>query len=100
MSAWSIRARAARGAIKSDAIQSDPDVLSGFLEDAAHYPGGYAEGLIAAISEADIANLLRGSSPVLCIGAQSSLTTYAAAPGMGRPSGTSPRPRSVPVPIL
>lgn len=74
MASWSIRARAPKGAIKSDTIQRDPDVLSGFLEDAAHYPGGYADGLVAATSEADIANLLRGSSPVLCVGAQSSLT--------------------------
>ena len=74
MPSSSIRARAPRGAINSDKVQRDPDVLSGFLEDAAHYPGGNADGLIAGTSEADIANLLRGSSPVLCIGAQSSLT--------------------------
>src|SRR5205823_1044343 len=41
---------------------------------AAHYPGGNADGLISGTSEADIAHLLRGSSPVLCVGAQSSLT--------------------------
>src|SRR5881296_3290208 len=74
MASWSIRARAPKGAIKSDRIQRDPDILSGFLEDAAHYPGGNADGLVAGTSEADIANLLRGSSPVLCVGAQSSLT--------------------------
>src|ERR1051325_11187995 len=74
MASWSIRARAPRGAIKSDKIQRDPDVLSAFLEDAAHYPGGNADGLIAGTCEADVANLLRGSSPVLCVGAQSSLT--------------------------
>jgi D-lactate dehydrogenase (cytochrome) len=69
-----IRARAPRGAIKSDKIQRDPDVVSAFLEDAAHYPGGNADGLIAATCEADVAHLLRGTSPVLCVGAQSSLT--------------------------
>src|SRR5712691_353462 len=74
MASGSIRSRAPKGAIKSDKIQRDPDVLSGFLEDAAHYPGGYADGLIAGTCEADIAQLLRGSSPVLCVGAQSSLT--------------------------
>jgi D-lactate dehydrogenase (cytochrome) len=74
MSSCSIRARDPRGAIKSDKIQRDPDVLAGFLEDAAHYPGGFADGLIAGTCEADIAHLLRGSSPVLCVGAQSSLT--------------------------
>src|SRR5438874_1750165 len=74
MATWSIRARAPKGAIKSDKIQRDPDVVAGFLEDAAHYPGGNADGLISGTSEADIAHLLRGSSPVLCVGAQSSLT--------------------------
>ena len=69
-----IRARAPKGVIKSQAIQRDPDVLSGFLEDAAHYPGGHADGLIAATCEADIAHALRGPSPVLSVGAQSSLT--------------------------
>jgi D-lactate dehydrogenase (cytochrome) len=74
MSGWSIRARAPKGALNSDTIQRDPDVLAGFLEDAAHYPGGFADGLVAATSEADIARLLQGASPVLCVGAQSSLT--------------------------
>src|SRR5256885_3760671 len=74
MPSWSIRARAPKGAVNSDKVQRDPDVLSAFLEDAAHYPGGNADGLIAGTSEADVANLLRGSSPVLCVGAQSSLT--------------------------
>ena len=74
MAACSIRARAPRGAVRADKIQRDPDVLSGFLEDAAHFPGGHADGLIAATCEADVANALRGSSPVLSIGAQSSLT--------------------------
>jgi D-lactate dehydrogenase (cytochrome) len=74
MPSSSIRARPPRGAVNSDKVQRDPDVLSAFLEDAAHYPGGNADGLVAGTSEADIANLLRGSSPVLCVGAQSSLT--------------------------
>jgi D-lactate dehydrogenase (cytochrome) len=74
MRSWSIRARTPQGAIKSDKIQRDPDVLSGFLEDAAHYPGGNADGLVAGTNEADVAHLLKGSSPVLCVGAQSSLT--------------------------
>ena len=63
--------------VKADAgnhVQRDPDVLAGFLEDAAHFPGGHADGLVAATCEADVANLLRGSLPVLPVGAQSSLT--------------------------
>jgi D-lactate dehydrogenase (cytochrome) len=77
MPSSSIRARKPHGTIKADAgnhVQRDPDVLSGFLEDAAHFPGGHADGLVAATCEADVANLLHGSLPVLPIGAQSSLT--------------------------
>jgi len=77
MPSSSIRARAAKGSVKANAsnpVQRDPDVLAGFLEDAAHFPGGHADGLVAATCEADVANLLRGPLPVLAIGAQSSLT--------------------------
>jgi len=77
MPSSSIRARAAQGTVKANAgnhVQRDPDVLDGFLEDAAHFPGGHADGLVAATCEADVANLLRGSLPVLAVGAQSSLT--------------------------
>jgi D-lactate dehydrogenase (cytochrome) len=78
MPGWSIRARAPRGTPRAgrglDAVQRDPDVLAAFLEDAAHFPGGHADGLIAATSEADISQALTGSTPVLPVGAQSSLT--------------------------
>ena len=78
MPGWSIRARAPRGTPRAahalDNIQRDADVLAAFLEDAAHFPGGHADGLIAATSEADISQALAGSTPVLPIGAQSSLT--------------------------
>src|SRR4051794_41835813 len=82
----SIRARAATGSVKANAgnhVQRDPDVLAGFLEDAAHFAGGYADGLVAATCEADVANLLSGSLPLLAIGAQSSLTGGAAPMGGG-----------------
>ena len=78
MPGWSIRARAARGTPRlagvRDHIQRDPDVLAAFLEDAAHYPGGHASGVIAATSEADVVQALGGAAPVLPVGAQSSLT--------------------------
>jgi D-lactate dehydrogenase (cytochrome) len=78
MAGWSIRARAPRGAPKTanllDTIQRDPDMVAAVLEDAAHFPGGHANGLIVATCEADIAQALGGSTPVLPIGAQSSLT--------------------------
>ena len=78
MPGWSIRARAPRGTPRAGhalaGIQRDADVLAAFLEDAAHFPGGHADGLITATSEADISQALAGSTPVLPIGAQSSLT--------------------------
>src|SRR5215467_5304676 len=74
MPGWSIHARAARGTARKDTLQRDPDVLAAFLEDAAHFPGGHAESLIVATSEADVAQAVTGSTPVLPIGAQSSLT--------------------------
>jgi D-lactate dehydrogenase (cytochrome) len=76
--AWSIRARAPRGtprvASLRDAIRRDPDVVAAVLEDAAHFPGGHAGGLVTATREADIAQALTGAASVLPIGAQSSLT--------------------------
>ena len=55
-------------------IVRDADVLSAHLEDAAHFPGGFASGFAVPASEAEIATLLRSSAAVLPIGAQSSLT--------------------------
>lgn len=78
MPGWSIRARAARGTPRTadvrDNTQHDADVLAAFLEDAAHFPGGHAGGLIAATNEADVAQALGDHMPVLPVGAQSSLT--------------------------
>ncbi|RMF25071.1 MAG: FAD-binding oxidoreductase, partial [Deltaproteobacteria bacterium] len=54
---------------------SDPDDLEGYLEDAAHYPGGACERVCRVRDEADVAELLAGATgPVLVVGAQSSLT--------------------------
>ena len=78
MPGWTIHSRAPRGAARNAAapgnIQRDADVVRAFLEDAAHFPGGHAEGVISAASEADIAQAFAGPVPVLPIGAQSSLT--------------------------
>ena len=52
----------------------DGDVLASHLEDAAHFPGGHATELAVPSSEAQVANLLRGSRTCLPIGSQSSLT--------------------------
>ena len=55
-------------------LQRDPAVLAGYLEDAAHFPGGRAAGLVHAASDADVVEVLQSSTAVLPIGAQSSLT--------------------------
>src|SRR5436190_7829349 len=75
MPGHAIRARPPSGAADVPPwIGRDPDVLASFLEDAAHFPGGFAAGLAAPASEAELAALLRASPSVLAIGAQSSLT--------------------------
>jgi D-lactate dehydrogenase (cytochrome) len=69
-----LRARRPRGAAADPAVVRDADILASVLEDAAHYPGGHAAGLVQAASEADVAAILRAAPAVLTVGAQSSLT--------------------------
>ena len=70
-----IRARpAAGGVVPAPRIGRDSDVLASFLEDAAHFPGGFASGLCTPASEAEVAALVRAAASILPIGAQSSLT--------------------------
>jgi D-lactate dehydrogenase (cytochrome) len=68
------RTRSPRGDASVIHVQRDPDVLAAFLEDAAHFPGGHAAGLVSPASEAEVAEVIRASASVLAIGAQSSLT--------------------------
>ncbi|HJZ72802.1 MAG TPA: FAD-binding oxidoreductase [Vicinamibacterales bacterium] len=75
MSMAALRARRAAGDASTTAsISRDADVIAAHLEDAAHFPGGFASGIAAPASEAEVAALLRASPAVLPIGAQSSLT--------------------------
>jgi D-lactate dehydrogenase (cytochrome) len=69
-----ISVRPPAGRAPTPAIGRDADVLAAHLEDAAHYPGGFAAGLATPASEAEVAALLRSAAAVLPIGAQSSLT--------------------------
>ena len=55
-------------------VTTDPAVVSGYLEDAAHFPGGHASGVVTPASEAETAAVLQSSKRLLPIGAQSSLT--------------------------
>ncbi len=50
------------------------DDVSGFLDDAAHYPGGHAPAVAFPRDEAECAALVRDGARILPIGAQSSLT--------------------------
>lgn len=71
---WRLHTRAPRGEATAAEPNRDPEVLGSFLEDAAHYPGGHAAGVVYPTCEAEVAQALRGASSVLPIGAQSSLT--------------------------
>jgi len=55
-------------------VETDDAVLSSFLSDAAHVPGGFAAGVAFPRSEAEAASLVAQATRVLPIGAQSSLT--------------------------
>jgi D-lactate dehydrogenase (cytochrome) len=75
MPGHSIRARAPHGdARAAPRIERDPDVVAAFVEDAAHFPGGFAAGVAVPSSESEVAALVRSAPAVLPIGAQSSLT--------------------------
>ena len=72
-----VRARPARfdgDDAAGPALNDDPDVLAGFLEDAAHFPGGHATAIATPANEHEVATLLRRAGRILPIGAQSSLT--------------------------
>ncbi|MCC7181338.1 MAG: FAD-binding oxidoreductase [Acidobacteria bacterium] len=68
-----IRARAAQPA-SPPAIDRDPAVVSSFLSDAAHVPGGFAAGVATPRTEAEVAALVAAADRILPVGAQSSLT--------------------------
>ena len=69
-----IVSRPPRGPAAAPPVASDPDTVRSFLEDAAHFPGGHAEGVVFPGSEAEVAAVLRAHARVLPIGAQSSVT--------------------------
>jgi D-lactate dehydrogenase (cytochrome) len=52
----------------------DPARADSFLEDAAHYPGGHASGVVFPRTAEDIADILVSVATALPIGSQSSLT--------------------------
>ena len=70
----SIAARAPHGALSPDLFDRSSEAIAAHLEDAAHYPGGYADAVARPRTEADVAAVLAEGRPVLAVGAQSSLT--------------------------
>jgi D-lactate dehydrogenase (cytochrome) len=76
-----IRARAAASAGAHTDIDRSPDAIARYLEDAAHFPDGRADGIARPGSEAEVAQLIQAATHVLPIGAQSSVT------GGATPSG-------------
>jgi D-lactate dehydrogenase (cytochrome) len=55
-------------------VHSNPDLLSSFLSDAAHVPGGHAAGVAFPRNVAEAASVVQEAAHVLPVGAQSSLT--------------------------
>jgi D-lactate dehydrogenase (cytochrome) len=70
---YRIKARKAHAA-PLPRIDRDEAIVSSFLSDAAHVPGGFAAGVAFPHNEAEVASLVAHSTRVLAIGAQSSLT--------------------------
>jgi D-lactate dehydrogenase (cytochrome) len=68
-----IKARRANHA-SPPVIDRDDAIVSSFLSDAAHVPGGFADGVAFPHNEAEVASLVANATRVLPIGAQSSLT--------------------------
>jgi D-lactate dehydrogenase (cytochrome) len=56
------------------APEPETQTLGSFLEDAAHYPGGHATGVLRPASIDEVSACLRSNTRILPIGAQSSLT--------------------------
>jgi len=56
------------------ALETDADVIAGYLEDAAHYPGGHAPGVARPHDVDEVAAVVRSARHILPVGARSSLT--------------------------
>lgn len=69
-----VRGRAAGGSDTRPLLDASPDRVQAYLHDAARVPGGHAEAVAWPVTEADVVSLLLERSPVLAVGAQSSLT--------------------------
>jgi D-lactate dehydrogenase (cytochrome) len=73
MTSHRIKARKA-AVVPPPRIETDTGIVSSFLSDAAHVPGGFASGVAFPRSEAEVASLVAEAASILPVGAQSSLT--------------------------
>jgi len=71
---YRIVARPPRPCGHAPKVITDPDTVRSYLEDAAHYPGGRAAGVVIPRDEAEVAAALHACRAILPIGAQSSVT--------------------------
>ena len=71
-----VHARPASADVDGDSVPTttDPEIVAGFLEDAAHSPGGHARVVVHPRTEAEVVAVVRDARHVLPVGAQSSLT--------------------------
>jgi D-lactate dehydrogenase (cytochrome) len=69
-----VRDQAATSDTVAPEIDRTSDVLSGYLDDAAHYAGGHADGVARPRTEAEVSGVVRSATRVLPVGAQSSVT--------------------------
>jgi D-lactate dehydrogenase (cytochrome) len=69
-----IHARDARGEPAAAGVDRSNDAIGAHLEDAAHFPGGHADGIARPRNEAELAAVVGSAARVLPIGAQSSVT--------------------------
>ena len=60
--------------VPAPVAETTDDRVASYLEDAAHYPGGHAAGLVRPRNLDEVSACLREAARVLPIGAQSSLT--------------------------
>jgi len=74
VAAHQVRARPPRGDATDLRLTGDADAIAAHLEDAAHVRGGQADAVAWPRCEAAVATLIRNSSHVLAVGAQSSVT--------------------------
>lgn len=69
-----IHAREPKGDASPPTVDRSPEAVGAHLEDAAHFPGGRADGIARPRTEGEVAGLLMAATHVLPIGAQSSVT--------------------------